>query len=277
MTGQQTLETLLFHVAQMDCPAEEQLVRMQLDGSEEVKRLAFDLQKRTVVVTHSGSSAEIERLMQELGLGAALVQRRAVEDAGAGDDLAGRLAGEARQRKFLMIVLLINAGLFVVELGAGLLAGSMGLVADSLDMLADALVYGLSLYAVGRALSHKKQVARISGYFQLGLAIFGLVEVVRRFLGAGEEPGYSLMIGISLLALAGNAASLLVLQRAASQEVHMKASWIFTTNDVLVNLGVIAAGVLVFVTGSRIPDLVVGGVVFCLVAYGAFRILKLAR
>ena len=264
------LENLLFRVPQMDCAAEEQLVRMQLSGSEDVKRLAFDLPQRTVVVTHTGSSTEIERLMHELNLGATLVERSQIDELepDTGDD---------RQRKFLIIVLIINAALFAVELTAGYLAGSMGLVADSLDMLADALVYGLSLYAVGRTLQHKKRVARMSGYFQLLLAIFGMVEVVRRFLGAGGEPSFTLMIGISLLALAGNVASLLVLQRAASKEVHMKASWIFTTNDVLVNIGVIVAGILVFVTGSKIPDLVVGAVVFCLVAYGAFRILKLSR
>ncbi len=275
------LETLVFRVPQMDCAAEEQLVRMQLAGNENVRRLAFDLPQRTLIVTHSGNGAEIERLLRDLNLGAALVERRAAEADGAAGDLAADpaadLAEERRQRKFLIAVLLINAGLFGVELAAGLIAGSLGLVADSLDMLADALVYGLSLYAVGRTAMHKRRVARLSGYFQLSLAGFGLIEVVRRVLGAGEEPDYGLMIGVSLLALAGNAASLLILQRAASREVHMKASWIFTTNDVLANLGVIAAGLLVFVTGSKLPDLLVGAVVFCLVAYGAARILRLAR
>lgn len=271
----QTLATLRFHVAHMDCPAEEQLVRMQLAGNDAVKRLAFDLQARTVVVTHAGDEAEIERQMQALNLGAMVVERSQADAATLANELSSDLAGEARQRKFLLIVLAINAALFVVELGAGWLAGSLGLVADSLDMLADALVYGLSLYAVGKAARHKRAVAQISGWFQLSLAVFGLVEVVRRFLGAGEEPNFSLMIGISLLALAGNVASLLVLQRAASREVHMQASWIFTTNDVLVNLGVIVAGALVAVTGSQWPDLVVGAAVFCLVAYGAWRILKL--
>lgn len=264
------LEHLLFKVPQMDCAAEEQLVRMQLSSSADVKRLAFDLPQRTVVITHTGSSAAIERLMHELNLGASLVERSQIDELEPGTD-------DDRQRKFLIIVLLINATLFAVELTAGIVASSMGLVADSLDMLADALVYGMSLFAVGKALQHKKRVARISGYFQLGLAVFGLVEVVRRFLGAGDEPSFALMIGISLLALAGNVASLLVLQRAANHEVHMKASWIFTTNDVLVNIGVIVAGVLVFMTGSKIPDLLVGAVVFCMVANGAFRILKLAR
>lgn len=263
-------ESLRFKVPQMDCSAEEQLVRMQLANNQDVKHLAFDLAERTVVVTHGGSSDEIERLMRDLDLGATMVERMQVDEIELD-------AGNDRQRKYLIIVLLINAALFAIELAAGLIAGSMGLVADSLDMLADALVYGLSLFAVGKALQHKKMVARISGYFQFTLAVFGIVEVVRRFLGAGDEPSFTLMIGISLLALAGNIASLLVLQRADSQEVHMKASWIFTTNDVLVNIGVMAAGVLVFATGSKLPDLVVGAIVFCLVANGAFRILKLSR
>ncbi len=144
-------------------------------------------------------------------------------------------------------------------------------------MLADAIVYGLSLYAVGKAVTQKKQVARISGYFQLALAIFGMVEVLRRFLGAGDEPSFMLMIVISLIALAGNAASLLVLRRTQSQDAHIQASQIFTSNDVIVNIGVILAGILVFFTGSKIPDLVVGAAVFCLVGYGAFRILQLSK
>ena len=80
-----------------------------------------------------------------------------------------------------------------------------------------------------------------------------------------------------LLALVGNVASLFILQRARREDANMKASWIFTSNDVVVNLSVIVAGLLVFVTGSPLPDLVVGAVVFGVVGYGAFRILKLSR
>ena len=100
--------------------------------------------------------------MRDLNLGASLAGRKAVDD----DDVDLN-TNDAQQRKLLIIVLLINAGLFVLELTTGFLANSMGLVADSLDMLADALVYGLSLYAVGRAVASKKRVARVSGYFQL--------------------------------------------------------------------------------------------------------------
>jgi len=263
-------EQMTFKVPQMDCAAEEQLVRMKLSDQEGVKRLTFDLPGRTVVVTHTTNGVEIEGLMRELNLGASLVGRKEVDELESD-------ASEEQQRKLLIIVLLINAALFVLELAIGFIAQSMGLVADSLDMLADAIVYGLSLYAVGKAVAQKKQVARMSGYFQLFLAIFGVIEVTRRFLGAGDEPSYTLMIVISLIAFAGNVASLFVLQRTQSQDVHMKASWIFTTNDVLVNVGVMVAGVLVFFTGSKIPDLLVGAAVFCLVGYGAFRILNLSK
>jgi Co/Zn/Cd efflux system component len=270
--GEQPRERLTFTVPQMDCAAEEQLVRMKLADQQDVKRLAFNLTSRTVVVTHVGNGATIERAMRDLNLGASLARREVVND-----DEVELEPNDAFQRRLLIIVLLINAGLFVLELITGFLANSMGLVADSLDMLADALVYSLSLYAVGRTTVHKKRVARVSGYFQMSLAVFGLVEVLRRFFGAGDEASFALMIAISLVALAGNAISLVVLRRTQSQDANIRASQIFTSNDVLVNIGVIIAGVLVFVTSSNIPDLVVGAAVFCLVASGAFRILQLSR
>ncbi|MCU0492453.1 MAG: cation transporter [Chloroflexaceae bacterium] len=264
------LERITFSVPQMDCAAEEQLVRMKLADYGEVKGLSFDLAARTVVVVHSGSGTAIERALSELNLGATVAVRELV-DALKPD------ASAVQQRQLLIIVLLINGALFVLELAVGLIAQSMGLVADSLDMLADAIVYSLSLYAVGRAVAAKKRVTFISGLFQLALAIVGVIEVIRRFLAVGDEPDFTLMIGVSLLALMGNVASLLVLRRTQSQDANIKASQIFTSNDVLVNVGVILAGILVFLSGSNIPDLVIGAVVFCLVGYGAFRILRLSR
>ena len=153
----------------------------------------------------------------------------------------------------------------------------MSLVADSLDMLADSMVYGLSLWAVGSALSRKKRVAKISGYLQLSLAAFGMFEIIRRFISPELLPDYRYMIYISAFALLGNALSLYILQKSKSNQVHMKASMIFTSNDIAVNLGVIAAGILVLLTDSKYPDLVIGTLVFLIVARGAFRILKLAK
>ena len=88
-------------------------------------------------------------------------------------------------------------------------------------------------------------------------------------------PDFQIMIIISILALLGNAISLYLLRGHKKGEVHMQASWIFTSNDVLVNIGVIVAGILVYLTGSKLPDLIIGAAAFILVAQAARRILKL--
>ena len=180
------------------------------------------------------------------------------------------------QRKVLWLLLAINATMFIVELVAGWLAESTGLIADSLDMLADAGVYGISLYAVGRTLRDKAHAAMASGIFQVLLAILVTVDVGRRFL-SGSEPLSDLMIGIGLLALLANLTCLMLISRHRHGEVHMRASWIFSTNDVLANLGVIVAGVMVQFTRSPLPDFVIGLIIACLVLYGGTKIVGEAR
>lgn len=186
-------------------------------------------------------------------------------------------ANETRQRKILWTVLLINFSLFVIESVAGLFSRSMGLVADSLDMLADAFVYGISLIAVGRSLKMKKMTARTAGILQFILAIAGFSEVIRRFFNPELVPDFKFMILVSILALAGNSVCLYLLRKSKSTEAHIQASEIFTANDVLINFGVITAGLLVLVTNSRIPDLVVGMVVFLIVFKAAVKIFKLGK
>ncbi len=184
---------------------------------------------------------------------------------------------DKRQRKVLWAVLAINAAFFIIEITFGLLSRSMGLVADSLDMMADALVYGMSLAVVGAAVARKKRVALWSGLLQLLLAAIGIAEVIRRFIGAEMMPDFRAMIGISLLALVANSVCLWLLQRMKSGDPHIKASVIFSANDVIINLGVIVAGLLVWWLDSRIPDLIVGVVVFLIVLRGAIKMLKLSR
>jgi Co/Zn/Cd efflux system component len=181
------------------------------------------------------------------------------------------------QSKLLWTVLIINFAFFIVEISTGLISKSMGLIADSLDMLADSFVYGLSLIAVGGTVLKKKRIAKYAGYFQITLAIIGIVEVIRRFLGYEALPVFSTMIIVSVFALIANGICLYLLQKSKSQEAHMRASMIFTSNDIIINLGVITAGVLVNWLHSGIPDLIIGIIVFGLVIQGAFRILKLSK
>ncbi len=180
------------------------------------------------------------------------------------------------QRRTLWVVLVINAAMFVVELAVGLRAGSTGLIADSLDMLADAGVYGLSLGAVGSRITQQRRAAVLSGRLQIILAIWVLLDVLRRTV-LGSEPISALMVGIGALALLANLLCLVLVRRHREGGVHMRASVIFSTNDTLANLGVIVAGLLVAWSGSRIPDLMIGIAISLLVLNGGRRILREAR
>ncbi|HEY3276336.1 MAG TPA: cation transporter [Syntrophorhabdaceae bacterium] len=260
----------VFRIAKMDCPSEEQMIRMKLEAIDSVKSLHFDIPGRTLEINHQDNYDGLLAALDCLDLDTKLLSS---EEA----DLQFVQEDHHKERHVLLQVLAVNFGFFALEIITGLIAGSMGLVADSLDMLADSIVYGLSLGAVGTAISRKKKVAGIAGYFQLGLAIVGFAEVIRRFLGHGEAPDFLLMIVISCLALGGNTVCLYLLQKAKSREAHMQASMIFTSNDVIVNAGVIVAGILVYLSASNLPDLITGTIIFLLVGRGAYRILRLSR
>jgi Co/Zn/Cd efflux system component len=261
----------VFHISKMDCPSEENMIRMKLDGIEVIQQLDFDIENSMLTVYHRAEDEAIQTRLESLNLGAKLTESIVVKDFKAKSE------DSQVQKKLLLTVLGINFAFFVIEMSTGLISKSMGLVADSLDMLADSFVYGLSLWAVGSTVIRKKKVARLSGYFQMALAFLGLLEVIRRFIGNETMPDYRIMIGVSILALIANSVCLILLQRSKSKEAHMKASMIFTSNDVIINAGVILAGVLVLFTQSLYPDLIVGSVVFLIVLQGAFRILKLGR
>lgn len=265
------MQKTTYKINKMDCASEESIIRMKLEGFESIKALQFDIAQRKLDVIHEGKAEPITAAIDSLNFNSSLVNTQEIDN----DDEISYTDATGQERKLLWQVLAINFFFFALEIITGFISGSMGLVADSLDMLADAIVYGLALFVVGKTVSHKRKIAKISGYFQLTLAVFGFAEVVRRFLGLSEEPDFKMMIGISLFALIGNALSLYLLQRSKSKEAHMQASMIFTSNDVIVNIGVMIAGALVYFTSSNLPDLIVGTIVFILVGFGAYRILKL--
>lgn len=260
-----------FKISKMDCPSEENMIRMKLDGVSGIKKLEFDLENRNLAVFHESENPDIEKKLSELNLGSGFIGMERVAES------SFLIENTGKQSKLLWTVLIINFGFFVVEMSAGLFSRSMGLVADSLDMLADAVVYGLSLWAVGAAVTRKKRVATLSGYFQIVLALLGLIEIIRRFIGTEAVPDFKAMIIVSILALAANSVCLYLLQKSKSEEAHMKATMIFTSNDVIINSGVILAGILVLLTNSKYPDLIIGAIVFLVVVRGAIRILKLGK
>ena len=66
------------------------------------------------------------------------------------------------------------------------------------------------------------------------------------------------MMSIAFLALIANITCLAIISRHRTGGAHMRASWIFSTNDVIANIGVIVAGALVAWSGSALPDLIIG-------------------
>jgi Co/Zn/Cd efflux system component len=264
------MQKTTFKIAKMDCLAEEQIIRMALSDLRNIKSLDFDIPNNLLTVFHTDTHEQIFQRLVKLNLDASIIHSLSVDNFVSNTDTD-------QERKLLWQVLIINFFFFALELTTGLIANSMGLVADSLDMLADAVVYGLALLVVGSTTTRKKNIAKFAGYFQLALAILGFVEVIRRFVGIEVMPDFQTMIIVSALALVANIISLYLLQKSKSKEAHLQASMIFTSNDVVVNLGVILAGILVFLTKSKFPDLIVGTIVFVIVGQGAFKILKLSK
>lgn len=260
----------LYKIPKMDCAAEEQMIRMALDGAPGLQALWFDLQARELTAWHDGEAEAITSLLQPLKLGA---QHVSTEEA-AEPPPASAMVDARSQARVLWWLLAINAAMFLVELVGGWVVESTGLIADSLDMFADATVYAISLFAVGRSAKFKLRTARLNGSLQLLLACGALFEVGRRLL-YGSEPMPPYMMAIAVVALIANVTCLRLIWRHRHGGAHMKASWICSTTDVIGNFGVIVAGGLVALTSSRYPDLVIGTIIGVVVLVGAVRILRI--
>lgn len=273
------LKKSLFKISKMDCPSEEKLIKMALADQSDISLLQFDLSQRVLTAYHECDGNDILKKIERLNLGTALIatyELNEVEENLVQLEKAKKQGNEKSEAKVLKILLGINASMFIFELILGFLAQSSGLIADSMDMFADAAVYGVSLYAVGKIISLQQKAARVSGYMQITLAGLAFFEVVRRFIfGSDPEPTYMMLI--SFIALIANVTCLILINRHRNGGIHMKASLIFSTNDVIANLGVILAGFLVYMFKTSIPDLVIGLIISVIVMRGGLAILKISK
>ncbi|AWB78424.1 MULTISPECIES: cation transporter [Stenotrophomonas] len=185
-------------------------------------------------------------------------------------------AKNAQERRVLWIALALNAAMAVIGGIAGWVAHSTGLLADALDMMSDATAYAIGLVAIGRTARFKANAAWVSGSVLLVLGVGVLVEVGRRVM-FGAEPVSGWMIGTALLSLVVNVTVLRMLAPMKSGEVHLRATWLFTRADVVANVGVILAGLLVWWLASPYPDFVIGALIGLYVIKEAFEILGDAR
>lgn len=177
------------------------------------------------------------------------------------------------ERRILIIVFILNAGMFIAEFGAGLWSGSTALLADSLDMLADALVYAIGLYALGRPQIWRNRAALVNGSLQLLLGLAIAVEAGFK-IQAGTLPNFETMGVFAVLAFAVNTTSLVLLTRFREGDINLRSTWICSRNDMIANVGVMVAAGLVAYTQTAWPDIIIGLIIALIVVNSAIKIIK---
>jgi Co/Zn/Cd efflux system component len=192
-------------------------------------------------------------------------------------DHGNQLGGvDPRFRRALWIALVVNAAMFVVELGASWQSGSVSLLADSIDFFGDAANYALSLAVVGMALSVRAKASLFKAACMAGFGVFVTAKALWN-LRYGTAPEALTMGGVGFLALAANVGVALILYRFRGGDSNMRSVWICTRNDALGNLAVMGAALGVLGTGSAWPDLGVAAIMGILALTGASTVLRHAR
>jgi Co/Zn/Cd efflux system component len=163
----------------------------------------------------------------------------------------------SRHARVLGAVLAINAFMFIVEFGAGLIASSSALLADSLDMLGDSFVYGFSLFVVHRSLTWRARAALLKGAIMAVFGVAVLFEVAFK-LRTATPPAVPAMAAIGALALVANSLCFSLLWRHRADDINLRSTWLCSRNDLIANSAVLAAAGLVAWSGSGWPDIVVG-------------------
>lgn len=181
--------------------------------------------------------------------------------------------GNVAYRRILWVVLAINAAMFLVEIGAGLAAGSASLQADALDFFGDAANYAVSLFVVGMVLRSRAKAALAKGA-TMGLFGLWIIGTVVWHAIHGTLPSAFTMGAIGFAALAANAVSFGLLWAYRDGDANMRSAWICTRNDVLGNLAVLIAAAGVFGTGTGWPDVIVAAIMAGLALQGAWLVIR---
>ena len=181
-----------------------------------------------------------------------------------------------RQKRTLIVVLIINALMFAIIIVASWLAGSSALFADAFDNLGDAITYAVSLYAVSRSNSVKAKVALFKGglIFLGGFLVLG--QVVYKLMHPAV-PLFELMGLFSLIGLSANVLCLLLLNKHRHEDVNMSSVWACSRNDIVANLSVFVTAGLVWITQSGWPDLLVATLLAIYLLRSGFEVINNAR
>ena len=189
------------------------------------------------------------------------------------EDKASELAQlRDQQSRVLYIVLAINGLMFLVEFVAGWVIGSTALLADSLDMFGDASVYALTLYVLYRSARTRAGAALFKGSLMLMFGLLVIVDAIRKLV-TGGVPEAQWMGLVGSAALIANTLCFTLLYRHRSDDLNMKSTWLCSRNDLIANASVIVAAILVAVTGTLWPDVIVGLAIAALFLHSARQVL----
>lgn len=267
-----TSETLIrYRVSGMDCAdcaAEIEKASGGVAGVEHV-RVSIGTQVMSLHVTDANAAPAVEQTVQQLGYQLDRLDRDAAQAASTSHMTSS-------YRRALWIVVLLNAGYGVIELGGGFLSDSQALKADALDFMGDGIITLLGIIAIGWGLLWRARAALAQGLF-LGVLGLGVLANTLMRLQAGYEPEADLMGAFAIVALAVNVAAALVLIPHRTGDANVRAVWLFSRNDAIGNLAVVIAAGLVAWTGTVWPDLAVALVISGLFLHSAWSIIADAR
>jgi Co/Zn/Cd efflux system component len=182
-----------------------------------------------------------------------------------------------RLRRVVLVVALANFAYFFVELTVALAAGSVSLLADSVDFLEDTAVNVLIFVALGWPLARRAVMGKVMAGVILVPALFAALEAVQRF-AQPQAPDVVPLVLASLGAIVVNGVSALLLVRVRHAGGSLsRAAFLSARNDVLVNVAVIAMGVLTAWTGSGWPDLVLGCAIILLALHAAWEVWEVSE
>jgi Co/Zn/Cd efflux system component len=192
----------------------------------------------------------------------------------AGHDHAHSFDGmNAEYKRRLIVVTAINIAMFLVEMGAGSLAGSQALKADALDFFADGVTYAISFWAIGRPVGIRTGAALLKGLSLFGMGVWIAATTLYQFFQHGV-PEPEVMGAVGLLALAANLCSVYLLMAYKDGDANIRSVWLCSRNDAIGNVAVMIAAGLVALMGTGAPDLIVAGIMAALFLSSAYQILR---
>ena len=186
------------------------------------------------------------------------------------------LINPGRYRKILWIALIVNAAMFLVEIGAGVQAGSLSLLADAVDFAGDAMNYAVSLAVLASALAWRARAALVKAFSMMGFGLYVLGAAIWSVWN-GEVPQAMTMGVVALMALTANVAVAWMLYAFREGDANMRSVWLCSRNDAIGNVAVFLAALGVFGTGSAWPDLLVASLMAALALHGGWSVLRQAR